>query len=83
LRFLVAAPFLPEADRSSFDRDAAAAPPFRPPFSEDEWFSAWPRPEPDFLPPPFLIDRCPGTALGLLFADAAMLIAFLAFCLSV
>ncbi|EGE61051.1 hypothetical protein RHECNPAF_1260029 [Rhizobium etli CNPAF512] len=52
LRLRVAAAFLAEADLSSVKRAADAAPPARPPFSEDSCVSFLPRPEPDLLPPP-------------------------------
>ena len=51
-RFLVAAAFLADAERSSAVRDADAAPPFLPPFLLDTLVSALPRPLPDLLPPP-------------------------------
>lgn len=48
----VSHPFLEAAERSSALRPAEAAPPLRPPFFDDEWFSGLPRPEPDLFPPP-------------------------------
>ena len=40
------------AERSAAEREADAAPPRRPPLWAGAWFSALPRPEPLFLPPP-------------------------------
>jgi hypothetical protein len=52
LFFRVAAPFFAEAERLLAGRFAAAAPPFLPPFFAGSLFSAFPLPDPDFLPPP-------------------------------
>jgi hypothetical protein len=51
----VAAAFLAEAERSSGERAADAAPPRSPPVLAGSLFSAFPRPEPLFLPPPELL----------------------------
>ena len=39
-------------ERLAFDRDAAARPPFLPPFLEELRFVFFPRPDPLFFPPP-------------------------------
>src|SRR4026209_285739 len=52
LRRRVAAPLRAEAERADFDREAAALPPFLPPFREETLVLFLPLPEPLFLPPP-------------------------------
>ena len=52
LRLRVAAAFFAEAERSAAEREADALPPAWPPLRDGAWFTAWPRPDPVFLPPP-------------------------------
>ncbi|HET6837781.1 MAG TPA: hypothetical protein VFH24_07030 [Gemmatimonadales bacterium] len=51
-RRLVAAAFRAALDRDDLDRDAAARPPFLPPFLDELRLVFLPRPEPLFFPPP-------------------------------
>ena len=51
-RFRVAAAFRAEAERDDLVREAAARPPFLPPFRDELRLVFLPRPEPLFLPPP-------------------------------
>src|SRR5260221_485289 len=56
-------PYLPDLRRVSQPFFAAALrfachwllPPIRPPLWAGSWFSAFPRPEPDFFPPPVIL----------------------------
>jgi hypothetical protein len=51
-RLRVAAAFLADAERADFGREADARPPSFPPFLDEVFLTALPRPEPLFLPPP-------------------------------
>jgi hypothetical protein len=76
-RARVLAAFFAEAERAPFGRAAAAAPPRRPPFRAGSLLTAWPRPEPDFLPPPVTLLTAPRPPLGFALPDATLLVTFL------
>src|SRR5690606_12472958 len=54
-RLRVCAAFRAEACRSALGRAALFFPPMRPPFFAGEVSTFFPRPEPDFLPPPVIL----------------------------
>jgi hypothetical protein len=51
----VSAAFLADALLAAAGRAAEAAPPFRPPFLAGALLTGFPRPEPDFFPPPVIL----------------------------
>jgi hypothetical protein len=85
----VAAAFLADRERSAAGRAADASPPSLPPLRLDAWLSAWPRPEPDFFPPPlslFTVAHARPSAVFVLtprFSYPSAMCSAFRFCLSV